>query len=151
MVWEGVPAAIELGRDITRLAGGEFRAIETSSKPLYHAAAVFGSNYVAASLAAASRMMAAAGIGEADPALRNLAISAIDNWARSRERSRFTGPISRGDTEVVRGHLQALEPFPIDRQAYRALARLLLDAMEGSPEDSDLQEIARLIGGNQQS
>lgn len=151
MVWEGVAEALELGREITRLAGGEFHAIETSSKPLYHAAAVFGSNYVAASLAAASEMMAAAGIDETDRALRNLAISAIENWASSRGRSRFTGPISRGDAQVVRGHLLALEPFPTHRQAYRALARLLLEAIEAHPEDTDLQEIARLIDRNQQS
>ena len=151
MVFEGVEAGIEIGREITRLAGGEFRAIETSSKPLYHAAAVFGSNYVATSLSAASALMTAAGIDQTDWALRTLAVSAIDNWASSRESSRFTGPIARGDVEVVQTHLEALEPFPAHRQAYRALARLLLGAIEADQGNSDLREIARLIEENQQS
>lgn len=151
MVWEGHPSTEEYGREITRLAGGDFRAIQTPLKPLYHAAAVFGSNYVAASLEAARHLMDAAGLPDPDPALESLAASAIANWRDGSGRSRFTGPLTRGEVEVIRGHLESLEPFPLHLSAYRALARLLLNDLGSSPRDSDLQEIAAIVAETRQS
>lgn len=151
LVWEGHASTEECAREITRVARGEFRAIETARKPLYHAAAVFGSNYVAAALETARRLMDEAGIGDADTALERLASSAIGNWARHQGAARFTGPLMRGDTEIVRQHLEILEGYPRYGEAYRILARLLLEEAGPMAEDSDFREIARMVRPNHQS
>lgn len=148
LVWEGESSTIEIAREISRIAGGELRAIETTLKPLYHAAAVFGSNYVAASIGAASELMKAVGIEGPESALRELACSAIDNWISQEGQSKFTGPIARGETDIIRRHLEALGPFPLHDESYRVLARLLLHAIATGSQDSNLQEIARLVQRN---
>lgn len=145
LVWEGHPSTIDHAREVTRVAGGEFRAIATDHKPLYHAAAVFASNYVAASMEAARRLMEVAGVEDAASALPGLAFSAIDNWTAQEGPSRFTGPIARADTAVIRRHLEALERFPLHEESYRALARLLLHELDPDSQDSNLQEIARMV------
>ncbi|MBW3670321.1 MAG: DUF2520 domain-containing protein, partial [Acidobacteria bacterium] len=145
LVWEGESSTIEIAQTISHIADGELRAIETTLKPLYHAAAVFGSNYVAASLGAASELMEAVGIDGSESALRELARSAIDNWISQEGQSKFTGPIARGETDIIRRHLEALEPFPLHDESYRVLARLLLEAIAPGSRDSNLQEINRLV------
>ncbi|HWW61618.1 MAG TPA: Rossmann-like and DUF2520 domain-containing protein, partial [Thermoanaerobaculia bacterium] len=67
---------------IAAAAGARFAEVAPPQKPLYHAAAVFGSNYVAAVLDVAERLMAQAGVANAREDLVALAHSAIENWRR---------------------------------------------------------------------
>lgn len=151
MTWEGRPATRRLAREITAIAGGEFRAIGTAQKALYHAAAVFGSNYVAVVLDAAEQLMKAAGVENSGPALRSLALSAIDNWSESEGQARFTGPIARGEAGIVGDHLAALEPHPRHANAYRALAAILTATLDSGAEAPDLHDIIEIIEGSRRS
>jgi predicted short-subunit dehydrogenase-like oxidoreductase (DUF2520 family) len=89
--------------------------IADAARVLYHAGAVFASNYLVTLFRAASRAFEMAG---APPeALLPLMRRTIDNHFE------LTGPISRGDLHVVQAHLAALRRDAPDLEPlYRALA-----------------------------
>jgi predicted short-subunit dehydrogenase-like oxidoreductase (DUF2520 family) len=107
---------------IAAAIGARFAEVTSDQKPLYHAAAVFGSNYVAAVLEIAERLMARAGVEGTREDLAELARSALENWASHTDDARFTGPAARGDEEVVRRHLEALREVPDLAAVYERLA-----------------------------
>jgi predicted short-subunit dehydrogenase-like oxidoreductase (DUF2520 family) len=103
-------------------AGARFAEITAERKALYHAAAVFGSNYVAAMIDIAETLMQRAGIEESRGELMALAASALQNWAANHDAGRFTGPAARGDRDVLRAHSQALAGDPQLESIYRLLS-----------------------------
>ncbi|HEX9161915.1 MAG TPA: DUF2520 domain-containing protein [Thermoanaerobaculia bacterium] len=107
---------------VVKALGARFAEISPEQKPLYHAAAVFGANYVAALLDIAQQIMAGAGVGDARMELAALARSAIDNWVAHEDDTRFTGPASRGDLETIRRHMNALRDQPRLAELYEILA-----------------------------
>ena len=107
---------------IAAAVGARFAEVSPEQKALYHAAAVFGSNYVAAVLDISERLMQRAGIGETREALVALAQSAIDNWRRHADEKRFTGPAARGDTQTIERHMDALRDDSRLAAVYEALA-----------------------------
>lgn len=107
---------------IVKAIGARFEEITPEQKALYHAAAVFGANYVAALLDIAQGIMHGAGVGDARAELASLAHSAIDNWAAHEDDTRFTGPAARGDLETIRRHLNALRDQPRLALLYEILA-----------------------------
>ena len=109
----------EIAQSIAEKIGARFAVVSKDEKPRYHAAAVFGSNYVAALLDIAQRHL---GIENARDDLAALARSAIDNWRAFDDARRFTGPAARGDEEVVERHLVALASDPQVAEIYRLLA-----------------------------
>ncbi|HVR43851.1 MAG TPA: DUF2520 domain-containing protein [Thermoanaerobaculia bacterium] len=135
LVFEGPPGARELAREIARTLGGRFDEIDPAAKALYHAAAVMGSNHVAALVEAAADLLARCGLEESScrPALASLAESAIANWAGAAAPERFTGPVARGDAATVERHLEALEAAdPARAEIYRRLSAELASAVEKS-------------------
>ncbi len=107
---------------IAAAVGARFCEVAAGQKSLYHAAAVFGANYVAAALDIAERLMAEAGVDHAREDLAALARSAIANWLRHTDARRFTGPAARGDRETIERHLEALRGEPQVAEIYRLLA-----------------------------
>jgi predicted short-subunit dehydrogenase-like oxidoreductase (DUF2520 family) len=121
LVFEG--AHREIATDIADSAGARFAEIRPEQKVLYHAAAVFGSNYVAALLDIAAELI---GIAHARDDLARLAESAIQNWKRHPGSERFTGPAARGDLQVLARHIAALHDDPQVAEIYRLLAERIL-------------------------
>ena len=111
---------------IAAAVGARFCEIEPEQKTLYHAAAVFGANYVAASLDIAQQLMTRVGLGDVRPELVALAQSAIENWSRHTDAGRFTGPAARGDREVMHRHIEALRGDPELAELYELLASAIL-------------------------
>jgi predicted short-subunit dehydrogenase-like oxidoreductase (DUF2520 family) len=107
---------------IAAAVGARFAEIAPHQKALYHAAAVFGSNYVAASLEIAERLMQRVGLEEVREDLVALALSAVENWRSHTDDKRFTGPAARGDEAVLRAHGEALRNDPQLAQIYELLA-----------------------------
>lgn len=104
-------------------------SIKLESKPLYHAAAVFASNYLVTLMDAALQTMEAAGIsGEvAARMIEPLASEALRNAFRLGTRSALTGPIARGDQNTVAQHEAALNKWDADMAGlYRELAQATL-------------------------
>lgn len=149
LVFEGPPALAELAREICAALGGRFASIPPEAKTLYHAAAVLGSNHVAALLEASVDLLASVGIAEGDlrPAVEALARSAIGNWAGGTGEGRFTGPIARRESGTVEQHLEALAAKdPARANLYRLLGRELARAVEkAGGNDTELTRIIDLL------
>lgn len=127
---DGAPqAAAWAGRLVSRLDGLALH-VPAASRPLYHAAAVMASNYVTALMSSAVMLMGEAGIQEdvAWRALEPLARTSVENALRIGPAAALTGPIARGDSETVRGHLAALKQAPpVVENLYRAVGLATLE------------------------
>jgi len=124
---DGDAPAVESLTRLVAAIGGTPLPVAPGGKALYHAGAVFASNYVVASLEAALRLFAAAGIprDRALAPLVALARGTVENVEAVGLPAALTGPVERGDAETVRRHVAALrERAPGLSEAYAALARL---------------------------
>jgi len=126
LVFEG--AHKDIAERIASAADARLAEIAPESKPLYHAGAVFGANYVAALLDIAEALMREAGVENVRDDLVALTRSAVDNWARTTGPARFTGPAARGDAAVIEQHLRALAARPELAELYRRLAESIVAA-----------------------
>ncbi len=117
----GEPAALAAGKRLVRVLRGHPIVIPPTRRPLYHAAAVFASNYFVALVAAAARLLTEAGVpeGEAIPAVLPLVRGTLENLEQLGVAAALTGPIARGDVDTVRLHLARLSPG--ERALYSAL------------------------------
>ena len=124
---EGMPRAIEASERIAQDIGMHPFQIATKSKAIYHAGAVFASNYLVVVEAVAQRLLRHAGLSDADAwaALRPLVAGTIENLSRHEPREALTGPVVRGDTETIARHLRSLAVD--DAKLYRALGRAALE------------------------
>lgn len=100
---EGDAAALEILAPLLRAIGAVLVPVQTTSKTLYHAAAVFASNYVVSMMSVAQNALVASGVpaNSALALLLPLTRECIENVARLGPAAALTGPIARGDTAVV--------------------------------------------------
>jgi predicted short-subunit dehydrogenase-like oxidoreductase (DUF2520 family) len=147
-VLEGDLEAVGVADALVRRLGGVPLTLAPEAKPLYHAGAVFASNYVVAMLAQAVRLFEAAGIAReaAVAALLPLVCATVDNVAAAGPSAALTGPIARGDAATVRRHLVALGHR--DAELYRAVGRATLRLAREAGLDEEkaarLEEILRV-------
>lgn len=120
---EGDAAATGAGERVVAALGGRVLRLAPGGKPLYHAAAVFASNYLVTLLSVAERLMAEAGAGgeEGRGALLELAAGALAGVGERGVADALTGPVARGDAGTVALHLARLSPP--DALLYSVLAR----------------------------
>ena len=118
---------------IAAAVGARFCEVAPEQKALYHAAAVFGANYVAASLEIARRLMERAGVTDVREDLVALAQSAIENWRGHEDEKRFTGPAARGDADVMSRHREALRDDARVAEIYDLLATEIAGSLLASP------------------
>jgi predicted short-subunit dehydrogenase-like oxidoreductase (DUF2520 family) len=116
---------LSLGERLARDAGGTPFRLSEEVKPLYHAAAVFASNYVVAVEAMAARLFGLAGLERPVGKFGPLARSALDAALERGPEAALTGPASRGDVGTVSRNLGALsERAPEAVEPYVVLARM---------------------------
>lgn len=144
---EGDPGAVEAARGVVEAAGGRLLEINPAGKPLYHAAAVLASNYLVALFAAAERLLAASGAPPAEgrAALLELARGALANLEGADTAAALTGPVSRGDAETVRRHLDRLSPP--DAALYSTLGREALSLARRRGLDADAARRLEILLG----
>jgi predicted short-subunit dehydrogenase-like oxidoreductase (DUF2520 family) len=135
---EGDPKAVRMARRIVRDLGGQAFWIRKQDKVAYHAWGTFASPLLTALLATSERVASAAGVPAGVARKRMLPIIAqtIVNYAAAGAAAGFSGPIVRGDVEVVRRHLQALRAVPEARDVYVALARAAVRYLPGKKPDA---------------
>ncbi len=110
------PEALERARWLAEQLGLRPFEIADADRALYHAAAVFGGNYLVTLHDVATRLLGEAG-APAD-AIVPLMTRTIENGFD------LTGPIARGDWSTVEAHLATLEERAPDlAPLYRALAK----------------------------
>ena len=95
--------------------------LPAGGKPLYHAGAVFASNYLVAVAAVARRLARQAGLPAtlSWQALLPLITGTLESLKQGTPEAALTGPVSRGDADTIRRHLAALSPD--DARLYRIL------------------------------
>jgi predicted short-subunit dehydrogenase-like oxidoreductase (DUF2520 family) len=131
---EGDDRAMRVARQLARAVGLEPFDVPAESKALYHAAAVFASNYLVTLATTAHRLLRKVGLSEerASEALAPIIRGTVENIVEYGPERALTGPVARGDRTTIERHLEAL---PAEQEAlYRALARATLN-MAQLPED----------------
>jgi predicted short-subunit dehydrogenase-like oxidoreductase (DUF2520 family) len=137
------PEALELGMRLAADVGGRPFPLEDEMKPLYHAAAVFASNYLVAISALAEDLDAVAGIPDARAALAPLQRATLENVETAGPADALTGPAVRGDAGTLERNLRALgEHAPEAVAAYVVLADLALDLASRSGRLSRQRRVA---------
>lgn len=121
---EGDPRALEVLTPLFNSVGARFVPIEREAKVLYHAAAVFASNYLVTLLDTAIQTYARAGIPQ-DVALKMMSVlvrETIANVLQTGPEQALTGPIARGDIDTVNRQYHALKAaHPAHGRLYRQL------------------------------
>jgi predicted short-subunit dehydrogenase-like oxidoreductase (DUF2520 family) len=122
-----------LGERLALEAGGRPFRLADEAKPLYHAAAVFASNYLVTITAIAHELERAAGVEDPAAILAPLQEATLANVARVGAADALTGPAVRGDAVTVARNLEALaEGAPEAVRPYVALADLALELAQRS-------------------
>ena len=125
---EGDAAAVRSARQIVRALGGEAFTIRKQHKAAYHAWGAFASPLLVAMLVTAEQLARKAGLSSVEARKKMLPIvrQTIANYEALGGAGAFSGPIVRGDAEIVRKHLQVLRKIPEATAVYLALARAAL-------------------------
>ncbi len=143
---EGMARAVEAGEQLARDLGMRPFRIATKAKAIYHAGAVFASNYLVVVEAVAQRLLRHAGLSDADAwaALRPLVEGTFENLTRYEPREALTGPVVRGDTATIGRHLAALTLD--DAKLYRALGRAALElAQKQGMDEKTAEQVAKAL------
>ncbi len=157
----GVDASSPLLRQrlarLARALGARPRRVGDSDRVLYHAGAVFASNYVDALLGVSVRLLEAAGWSEKDATSGLLAL-AEGTLASVRKRgsvAALTGPVRRGDVTTIGRHLSALSGLATDSRSrhgppvadvYRMLGLIALEiAVEAGLEPAAAERMRRAL------
>jgi predicted short-subunit dehydrogenase-like oxidoreductase (DUF2520 family) len=120
-------AGYVLGERLARDVGGRSFRLADEAKPIYHAAAVFASNYLVAITALADELFRDAGMPEPPELFLPLQRATLDNVAAMGPAAALTGPAVRGDAGTVAANLEALAKHaPEAVPAYVALADVAL-------------------------
>lgn len=108
---EGDQAALAQLAPALAAIGARMVVIDASAKTVYHAAAVFASNYLVTIVDAALRAYQAAGIPPdvARELARPLATETLANVFRLGPEAALSGPIARGDMQTVARQQQAID------------------------------------------
>lgn len=135
---EGFALGERLAADV---GGRPFRLLD-EHRGLYHAAAVFASNYLAVVEGLAEDLFESAGIPDPRPLFGPLAEGTLSNVLRRGAAETLTGPVARGDAGTVQRNLEALrERAPSCVEPYAALARAALDIATGAGRVDDHDRI----------
>jgi predicted short-subunit dehydrogenase-like oxidoreductase (DUF2520 family) len=136
-------ATARIGTRLAEDAGGRPFPLADGDKPLYHAGAVFTSNYMVTVLSAAREAFAAAGVPEPARVLAPLANATLHNALGGDPIRALTGPAVRGDVGTVERNLSALrDRAPELVEPYVVLAELALDLVERSDRDGERHDRA---------
>ena len=110
---EGQPEALVVLRPWVAAIGGQGFEIESTKKPLYHAAAVFCSNFTVVLQGVAQEAWCESGVPPEllAPLTQALLQSSVANVAKLGPAEALTGPAARGDTAVVQRQAEAVQAW----------------------------------------
>jgi predicted short-subunit dehydrogenase-like oxidoreductase (DUF2520 family) len=140
---DGFALGDRLGRD---LGGRPFRLAD-EHRALYHAAAVFASNYLVAVSGAAVELFETAGVPDARSAMRPLQVATLDNVHRVGPHDALTGPAVRGDAGTIERNLAAVSgAAPALVPAYVTLCRTAMDVAGERLSDDGRRAVEEVLG-----
>ncbi|HEX5937493.1 MAG TPA: Rossmann-like and DUF2520 domain-containing protein [Actinomycetota bacterium] len=122
-----------LGERLAKDLGATPFRLDEELRPLYHAAAVFASNYLVTTSAIAESLFGAAGVPDPAATMAPLQRASLEHVERLGAATALTGPAVRGDAGTIRRNLEALARHaPATVPAYVAMARASLELAERS-------------------
>lgn len=130
---EGSEPAVNVLREQTEKIGGLPFLIRPEKKLLYHSGLVLVCNYLVALIEAGSRLFDKAGIARADvPSLiKPLMFETLENTLSAGPDTALTGPIARGDVQLVLKQLEAVAHTDLNvLTVYESLAVIALEIAE---------------------
>ena len=132
---------VEFYRDIGLHVG----VISAESKPKYHAASVFASNFVCGIYGTAIRLLTECGFSDesAHMALKGLFLGNATGVAERGPVAQLTGPVERCDTKTINKHLEVLSDQ--DAELYKLLTSETLTLAKEKNVDRDYSELERLL------
>lgn len=133
--------AYEAGERLAKAIGAVPFRLSEGAKPLYHAAAVFCSNYLVVVEGIAEELFAEAGVENPLEVMAPLARAAFDSMIEHGPAAALTGPAARGDAGTVTRTLEALRGYAPG--AARAYATLALEAARLAERGGTLSDEAR--------
>lgn len=127
---EGDQKAVELGKEIVNALKANSFTIPTDAKMLYHASAVVASNYLVTLENFALELLKACDMEELEAyeILEPLIMGTLNNIKARGSVAALTGPVARGDDEIVSKHLGDIDKkLPQFSDLYRLLGRYTLE------------------------
>jgi predicted short-subunit dehydrogenase-like oxidoreductase (DUF2520 family) len=146
---EGDAVALRVAGRIVRDLGGDAFFIFRNKKLAYHAWGAFLAPLLVSLLVTGEQVARAAGLSNAAARRKMLPIvrQTLANYAKLGPAGAFSGPIVRGDAEVVRWHLKELRKISEAGEVYVALARAALRYLPAG----NRKELEKLLGGRRHS
>jgi predicted short-subunit dehydrogenase-like oxidoreductase (DUF2520 family) len=141
------PTLMRRLRGLARAIGATPKRVGDEDRVLYHAAAVFASNYVDVIVAEAVRLLGEIGWSEVEAtrALLPLVEGAVAGIRERGPVQALTGPIRRGDAGTVKRHLAALDRLDAGAE-YRMLGEIALEiAKEAGLEPAAARRMHRAL------
>ncbi|MDR2771511.1 MAG: DUF2520 domain-containing protein [Clostridiales Family XIII bacterium] len=138
---EGEETAAAHMKSFLRSMGNPAETIDADKKDVYHAGAVFLSNFVVALVHMGAELLLSCVPDRAfaESASRQLFFTGAENIRAHGAVAALTGPVERGDTETVRKHLRCLdEPA---HSLYVLLSRELLQVAKAKNPERDYGEL----------
>ena len=128
---DGEPAALATGQRLAQAFGAAAYEIPAEARLIYHLAATLAAGGVATVAATAAALARAQGLPEAlGDGFRALAESALGGLSSPRLDHGFTGPVARGDADLVHAEWRELARFPSFEPLVRELARAMIHRLE---------------------
>jgi predicted short-subunit dehydrogenase-like oxidoreductase (DUF2520 family) len=126
---EGDSRAARMARRLVRDLGGGAYLIRKRDKAAYHAWGTFASPLLTTLLATTERVASVAGVNRRSARQRVLPIlrQTIENYAALGAAGGFSGPIIRGDVEVIRRHMKVLKKNSVAQEVYLSLVEAALE------------------------
>lgn len=147
---EGDPVAVEILGAAFAALGGKVFGVDSRFKTLYHAGSVLVCNYLTALMEAGIRTYGKGGLSRetALEVMEPLVRGTVENVFRVGTARALTGPIARGDGEVVAAQLAALEGWdPAVARIYRSLGAIALELSRerGAAAEADLARLKEIL------
>jgi len=151
---EGEESGVQIGQHIAASLGGVPLLLREEDKVLYHASAVFASNFFVTVIGIATDILGQINVNRADAVqlLTPLIQRTCQNIVESGPGPALTGPASRGDVQTVKRHAEALgNSLPDKYNIYLELTRAAIELKRrNSPEFEEkatlmVQEIKKLL------
>ncbi|MBI2785690.1 MAG: DUF2520 domain-containing protein [Legionella longbeachae] len=130
--YEGDEHTNQLAKRLFSDIGAILCPIKVEQKSAYHAAAVFAANYLVSLHYAAVTCYELAGFSEdtATKIVSNLMLDALKTIDKSGHQNALSGPIRRGDVEVIKKHLSTLSKSPLLHAIYTTMGKATLQLTE---------------------
>jgi predicted short-subunit dehydrogenase-like oxidoreductase (DUF2520 family) len=142
---------IDIGKKLAHDLGGKVMIVPKEAKTLYHIAGVMASNYLVTLASLSSEVFATLGLSPKDVAkiIEPIMRQTLNNIATAPTiADALTGPIERGDAQVIARHLRELSeqvPHLLPIYAAFAVETVRVAIHKGSISQSDASEILDML------